>query len=120
MSDEFFKTRMGRKFYEADVPRIATALESIASELDRLNTDRELSSDIGEKLVVEQVCLVQSPDTEITVYASARAAREALRDTWQGQDLPMATHWLKLLDEWDGQSDATIAGYHLKVATVNL
>lgn len=33
MSDEFFRTRMGAKFYESDVPRIATALEAIASTL---------------------------------------------------------------------------------------
>lgn len=30
MSDEFFRTRLGAKFYESDVPRIATALETIA------------------------------------------------------------------------------------------
>ena len=30
---EFFKTIMGRKFYEADVPRIAKALEDIAKKL---------------------------------------------------------------------------------------
>lgn len=30
---QFFETRMGHKFYEADVPRIAKALESIATSL---------------------------------------------------------------------------------------
>jgi len=33
MSDEFFRTKMGHKFYEADVPRIARALEDIAKKL---------------------------------------------------------------------------------------
>lgn len=32
----FFQTRMGQKFYEADVPRIANALERIADALERL------------------------------------------------------------------------------------
>lgn len=34
---DFFKTRMGQKFYEADVPRIAKALEKIGRELERAN-----------------------------------------------------------------------------------
>ena len=32
---EFFKTLMGRKFYEIDVPRIAQALERIAVALEK-------------------------------------------------------------------------------------
>lgn len=36
MSIDFFNTGMGRKFYERDVPRIAEALERIASALDRI------------------------------------------------------------------------------------
>ncbi len=31
---QFFQTRMGTRFYEADVPRIATALERIAAALE--------------------------------------------------------------------------------------
>jgi len=34
---EFFTTMMGRKFYEADVPRMVRALEKIAIELKRAN-----------------------------------------------------------------------------------
>lgn len=34
---EFFQTRMGQKFYEADVPRIVEALQSIAKEMKRSN-----------------------------------------------------------------------------------
>ena len=36
MGPEFFQTHMGRKFYEADVPRIAKSLESIAASLEKL------------------------------------------------------------------------------------
>jgi len=44
---EFFQTRMGHKFYEADVPRIAEALEHIgkqlmiANELKKIELERE-------------------------------------------------------------------------------
>lgn len=41
MSAEFFQTRMGKKFYEADVPRLANALEQIAKEMKRANDMKE-------------------------------------------------------------------------------
>jgi hypothetical protein len=34
---KFFQTGMGRAFYERDIPRLVTALESIADKLDRIN-----------------------------------------------------------------------------------
>ena len=34
---EFFQTGMGRKYYESDIPRIADALERIATELEKQN-----------------------------------------------------------------------------------
>lgn len=38
---KFFQTRMGQKFYESDVGRIAGALERIAAALERIaGTDR--------------------------------------------------------------------------------
>lgn len=37
MSDEFFKTRMGRIFYEGTAPRIAEALERIAEAIEEQN-----------------------------------------------------------------------------------
>jgi len=33
---DFFQTGMGRKFYESDVPRIASALESIVVNLEKV------------------------------------------------------------------------------------
>jgi hypothetical protein len=38
---EFFKTMMGRKFFEGSVPRIARALEDIGNELKRANDLKE-------------------------------------------------------------------------------
>lgn len=40
----FHQTPMGRKFYERDVPKIQTALESIAHELKRSNDLKEKES----------------------------------------------------------------------------
>lgn len=37
----FFETRMGRKFYEADVPRLIKVLERIADALDRVAAKKE-------------------------------------------------------------------------------
>ena len=34
---EFYQTLMGRKFYDADVPRIVKALERIATVLENQN-----------------------------------------------------------------------------------
>lgn len=34
---EFFQTRMGQKFYEYDVPRLAEALERLADQLETFN-----------------------------------------------------------------------------------
>ena len=42
---EFFQTIMGRKFYEADVPRALKALERIAGALERLAQERERTQD---------------------------------------------------------------------------
>ena len=38
---EFFQTQMGHKFYESDVPRIASALERIADRLEILVNNME-------------------------------------------------------------------------------
>ena len=42
MGIEFFNTMMGRKFYEADVPRITKALERIADALENQNKEDEV------------------------------------------------------------------------------
>lgn len=44
---EFFQTRMGQKFYEADVPRIVKSLERIAEMLEIIGRLLERSKDEG-------------------------------------------------------------------------
>lgn len=39
---EFYQTRMGRKFYGADFPRMVDALERIARALERLELHDQL------------------------------------------------------------------------------
>ena len=34
--DEFFKTQMGKRFYESDIPKISRALESISKSLETI------------------------------------------------------------------------------------
>jgi len=36
MSDEFFRTRMGQRFYEATMPKIADQLERLNANLEAL------------------------------------------------------------------------------------
>ena len=46
MGPEFFQTMMGRKFYEADVPRLIKALEKIAVELEKFNAPQIICKDV--------------------------------------------------------------------------
>lgn len=47
MGPEFFQTGMGRKFYEADVPRIAKGIERLAAAIEKQNelTERRIQMD---------------------------------------------------------------------------
>jgi hypothetical protein len=55
---EFFRTVMGHKFYEADVPRAVKALERIASALEELGTLEQKKRDEAarEALKPEKKC----------------------------------------------------------------
>jgi len=55
MTIQFFQTRMGAKFYEADVPRIARALERIADGLDKKADAAPKCIDCGEPIPNEDV-----------------------------------------------------------------
>jgi hypothetical protein len=47
---EFFKTRMGHKFYDADIPRLTFALEKIGHLLETLNEREDKKWKLEEKL----------------------------------------------------------------------
>lgn len=54
MSD-FYKTSMGRKFYESDLPRLINALENISKRLDESNKLDEKKFRLEEKLMKRQL-----------------------------------------------------------------
>jgi hypothetical protein len=46
---QFFQTIMGKKFFEADVPRLLTVLGRIADSLEMLAVETKIANDIAEK-----------------------------------------------------------------------
>jgi len=47
---EFFRTGMGRKFYEADVPKLVNVLERIATQMERKNKLEEKKFILEERI----------------------------------------------------------------------
>jgi hypothetical protein len=47
---EFFRTSMGRKFYESDIPQLTKVLERIATQMEIKNTLEEKKFRLDEKL----------------------------------------------------------------------
>lgn len=52
---EFYKTSIGRKFYESDLPRLVSALEKIAIKIEEANRLEERSIMIHEKSLKHQL-----------------------------------------------------------------
>lgn len=51
---EFYKTTLGRKYYEVDVPRLVAAMEKIAKNLEDFNTRDKKTLKVEKKKVVEE------------------------------------------------------------------
>ena len=47
---EFSRTRMGRNFYESDIPKLASVLERIAIQMEKANLLEEKKFKLDEKL----------------------------------------------------------------------
>jgi hypothetical protein len=47
---EFFRTAMGRKFYDADIPQLVKVLEKIATQMDKKNKLEEKRFILEEKV----------------------------------------------------------------------
>ena len=45
---DFYETRMGRTFFERDVPKFVSAVERIATALERIATQCEEDADAGK------------------------------------------------------------------------
>jgi hypothetical protein len=52
---DFDKTQIGRKFYEADIPRLILALENIAKKIDSFNKIQEKKSKLEERLTKQKI-----------------------------------------------------------------
>lgn len=53
--NEFYRTPIGRKFYEFDVPSLISALEKIANKMDESNKLEEKKFALEEKLLRRQL-----------------------------------------------------------------
>ena len=71
MSLEFYQTRAGRKFYEADVPEIAEQLKRIANSLE------VIASSVDTEKPVKMEQLVDDAVEEILSMATKDAKRAA-------------------------------------------
>jgi hypothetical protein len=49
MAPEFFQTKMGRKYYERDIPTIAKSLSSIASSLEEKDKLKQRLFEVDKK-----------------------------------------------------------------------
>ena len=52
---EFYRTSMGRKFYESDLPRLISVLEKIANKMEESNKLDEKKFKLEEKLIKRQL-----------------------------------------------------------------
>jgi len=53
--NDFYKSSMGRKFYETDMPKLINVLEKIASKMDEANRLEERRFKLEEKLLRGQL-----------------------------------------------------------------
>lgn len=49
MSDDFFRTRMGQRFYEATMPKIADQLERLNANIEALVAELRMQRELGRE-----------------------------------------------------------------------
>lgn len=52
---EFFRTSMGRKYYESDIPKLTSVLERIANQMELSNKIEEKKFRLDEKVKKLQI-----------------------------------------------------------------
>jgi uncharacterized coiled-coil protein SlyX len=100
MGPEFFQTAMGRKFYESDVPRIAAALEQIATALSSraapevearaARVDR-IASDMSEQITEANAELARNKQTLRAIVALCNAPHWDAKRRWKIAALAMGS-----------------------------
>jgi len=61
---EFYRTVMGRKFYEKDLPSLTLALERIAKQMELQNIREEKKFKLEEKLMKKQIRDINESSTK--------------------------------------------------------
>lgn len=137
---EFYKTMMGKKFFEGDVPRLVGALEKIATALDgpeptrsiceieeceeRVSTmcARHTVENTDGAMVVDVVYILMRSGAIVGVKATEVGARAVLRDWIESlRDINRAGYARTCLEKWDGKKSAQIGEYWtVEVAAVSL
>jgi len=102
MSAEFFQTPMGRHFYEGTMPRIASALEKIANNMETFMKETEEAENTEDTSQFKDPYVhLKIPDTDLTVQAKLEGEGVVL-DVFQGDEFnfnnSIASVW-KLYDE---------------------
>lgn len=123
---EFHETRMGRKFYESDVPRIADALDKIAriaSSIDEAGAIAGIAAAAraGESVIVEQVWIITDLERHSeppVVKANGQSARMLIRELLEERSIIKL--WLKKLEAWNGTDDVVLGPYRIQCADVSL
>lgn len=52
---DFFRTSMGRKYYESDIPNLIAVLEKINTQMEKANLLEERKFKLNEKLKTLQI-----------------------------------------------------------------
>lgn len=72
--DQFFKTIMGRRFFEGHIPSIARSLARIASSLEVLTEERKKRTQIRKDALLEALDIVGSSDHQCRKRAAGELA----------------------------------------------
>lgn len=72
---QFFQTLRGRKFFELDIPKLASSLEELAAETKRANDLKEKELELKERSLDIKV------ESEMVVFTRIWMAIESLAET---------------------------------------
>jgi hypothetical protein len=68
--NEFYKTPMGRKFYESDLPKLISVLEKISNKMDESNKLDEKRFKLEEKLIKHQLRELNESNNSKTITSN--------------------------------------------------
>ena len=101
--NDFFRTRMGQKFYESSAPRIARALESIAESLEKMTNPTQVVS-VSDPVIDEESIrhLLDAGGAKTGRTSSEGPNRVVDSFEFKHNDLPVCPHCKHEQDNSDG------------------